>query len=282
MSNMLCPKCNFQNPEGTAVCNNCKISLSRRKLGFWQTGFFIELFLLVLFIMLIVVLTIDNLDLKSRPPIVTPQVNQPSPTPAIFPQVDSWKTLTSTKLGVTFQYPSNWELDDSNGSLWVKYISSENCEHLDPITCQYYGFYIEQWDLGGERVNTEDPALYLLENLLTEEQRIENCTIREGTFCQGEIGIPGWPTYEGRVYDLMEIHGDSRQILFPAVGISTMPRVRGDLQYLVNGNKRFYLIELAAPDLTSSADLSRASARLDDGSNKKHPIIQIIRSLRFL
>lgn len=277
---MTCPKCNFQNPENELICKNCKSPLLRKK-NRWKIGFFIELFFIVLLVVLISALTSDNMDLKLRVSTAVPQISQPSPVPTAYPQIASWKTYTNPELGITFQYPSDWEIDDSYGSLWVKHMS-ENCEHLDPITCQYYGFYIEPWDLMGEQVNTEDPALYLLENLLREEKRVEECTVRTGTFCQGEIGIPGWPAYVGRNYGPIEIYGDSRQTLFPAIEFSTMPRVSGDLQYLVVGNKRFYLIELAAPDLVSSADLSRASARMDGGTENNHPIIQIVRSLRFL
>lgn len=282
---MTCPKCNSQNSEETLVCQNCKESLHGRKFNFWKIGFVIELFFIVLLVVLISALTSDNMDLKLRVSTAVPQISQPSSTPTstptVYPQIASWKTYTNPELGITFQYPSDWEIDDSYGSLLVKHMSG-NCEILDPITCQYYGFYIEPWNLMGEQVNTEDPALYLLENLLREEKRVGECTVRTGTFCQGEISIPGWPAYKGRDYGLIEIFGDSRQTLFPAVEISTMPRASGDLQYLVVSNKRFYLIELAAPGLVSSADLIRASARMDGGTENNHPIIQIVRSLRFL
>ena len=271
---MTCPKCNFQNPEGTLVCQNCKTSLSRKK-NVWKVGFFIEFFLLVLFVVLIVALTSDNMDLKLKVSTVVPQISQPSPAATVYPQITSWETYANPELGITFQYPSDWVIDDSYGSIWV-YHRLENCERSLSNNCQYYSLYIERWDgQDGVQVNTADPAVYVLENLLKDEQQIEKCTVKTGTFCQGQVAIPGFPAYYGREYNLVEIYGDSKQTLFPAVEISTMPRAAGSLQYFVINNKRIYLIELAAPDFQAKA----YNPSFTDGN---HPIIKIIKTLKFL
>lgn len=276
---MLCPNCQFQNPERAAICSNCKKSLSRRRFNFWEIGFFIELFLLVLLVVLVVVLTIDNLDLKLKVSTAMPQISQPSPTTSVYPKIASWKTYTNLNLGITFQYPDDWVLSDepdkegvSTGLQVAVDRHDEKCgEKNDLSECENYGFYIERDDSYSSRpLPTDNANLYILESTLEVEKRLDKCIRDTNTLCWGERAIPGLE-YLGKEERLF-----SDQTLFPAAEISTMPRMQGSrYQYYIIKNKRLYLIEVLVPD-------SQTVANKPWFIDKNHPIIKIIKTLKFL
>ena len=277
---MTCPKCNFQSQEEVNICESCKISLSRKK-NWWKIGFFIELILFILLFGLVMnnysrkninnVFSIKEKTIDVQP---SPKVQEETKT-YIHSKIESYTKYSNPNLRLSFEYPSNWVLQDNStesyGSPFVRVNSVDNdCEEEPQTTwakrCHYYSLFIEEYD--NSVITTENPEVYILQNLL-EEAKITEKYCKEGMGCIGPS--PGFPSLSGTTF--WDFPKDN---IFSAVGIKTMPRSWGweNNQYLVIKNKKVYLFELSAPDYISKENKP-------DMYDSQHPLMKILRSLSY-
>lgn len=279
---MTCPKCNFQNPEETLICQNCKEPLHGGEFNFWKIGFFIEL---ILFILLFGLVTnnyskknVNNIfSVKEKPIDVQPiSKTQEETKDYIHPKIESYAKYSNSNLKLSFEYPSNWILQDDStenyGSPFVRVANIESeCEEEPQTTwakrCHYYSLFIEDYD--DSAITEENPRVYIYQNLLDQAKMAEKYCRKDGGDCNGPI--PGFPVVSGKIF--YNFPKDNR---FPAVGIETMPRSKGgeNNQYFVVKNKRVYLFELSAPDYV-------AGENKPDIYDLQHPLMQILSSLNF-
>lgn len=121
---MTCPKCNFQNPEETLVCQNCKTSLSRKK-NWWKIG------LAILIVVAVGIYVLGKYTKKNSYPI-KPTIDKvefvytsPTPPPPIIVKIgdtldyrnlqtdtSNWKEYKKEVDGllITFKYPKQYKI----------------------------------------------------------------------------------------------------------------------------------------------------------------------------
>lgn len=272
---MLCPNCQFQNSEGSLVCQSCNKPLGRTKFSFWKAGFWIELGLILLLVLLLGLTSTKNFPAQ-RSVTKSDEVNKPASGEEKFahPKIDKWETYSDPILKVSFEYPSGWRLVNSGYDARVVNIDHDCINETVPSgsrasfvqRCHFYSFYIEYWN--DAKFTTDDPRVYVSENLF-EQAKISEQYCKERDDCIG--ASPGFPKLSGKA--LWDVPKGSK---FPAIGIVTVPRSVGgeDNQYFLIKNKRLYLIELSAPDYS-------ASKNSPDISDQDHPLSHILRSLTF-
>ena len=214
--------------------------------------------------------------LRRRPLMFNPLQKFKKRQKLIFiPKLNHIQKSSNPNLRLSFEYPSNWVLQDNStenyGSPFVRVNSVDNdCEEEPQTTwakrCHYYSLFIEEYD--NSVITTENPEVYILQNLL-EEAKITEKYCKEGMGCIGPS--PGFPSLSGTTF--WDFPKDN---IFSAVGIKTMPRSWGweNNQYLVIKNKKVYLFELSAPDYISKENKP-------DMYDSQHPLMKILRSLSY-
>lgn len=256
---MICPKCQFQNPEGIKICQSCKISLSR-KINLWKIGFLTELVVVILLTALALkqrVVTLNSSRLASVFESANTSASLPSslPTPKSsipinFTPFASWLTYSNQKLNIEFKHPPEWEIRESDAnSVRVTYKDQNSeCRMMRIVSeltenCNYMAFYVAEEGWGSDiaaKYKTSDANIFLLNLQLDEQRRIEeDCNPKDPqSDCMG--AIPGPPFYHGPAY------------FFDNLGVrvaqgGTMPRAGGDYQYFAINHGKVYLIEMVDP-----------------------------------
>lgn len=243
--------------------------MSKQAFFFWEIGFFVELAAIFLLAVVVTKLTTDNADLRLRREAAISQSNK-SPAPIVHPQITSWKTYSNPELGVSFRYPDGWAVNETqedrklgisqsvNVSSWSRecgdafdYRGFDISKKIED--CQYYSFYIEKWS--PEKLNTTNPNIFAMRERISELEK------------SGSPTIPGPPLYLGE---------ENTLFTESAARIGTLPRAGdGKYQYYLISKGNLYLIELNAPDYSGGGNTPNIN-------DNKHPIIKIIKTLKYL
>lgn len=184
---MTCPKCQFQNPEETLVCQNCKEPLHRRKFNFWKIGFFIELGIIIPFSLIFIIGDILVKNKKNSYPI-KPTIDKvefvytsPTPLPTITVKIgdaldyrnlqtdtSSWKEYKKEVNGllITFKYPKQYKISRISSGRPIEYDNTIIKTLSDGVTFDKHLIYFSRpYGPGGTLFTRVDDKVSLIEGI---------------------------------------------------------------------------------------------------------------------